>query len=155
SSCTGTQFVHAVGAAEATLYYEQHPTALDQAKNAPLGNLAKHTADEIVYVSAGDGATSEGEVWESLNVACIKKMPLLYLVEDIGYAISVQVEVQTAVGSFARLVKSFLGLHVADVDGTEPLESYRVCQDAVNYCRERRGPALIHAKVTRPYSHSL
>src|SRR5215470_5513791 len=155
SSCTGTQFLHAVGAAEATLYYEQHPKALAQAKKAPLGELAKHTPDEIVYVSAGDGATSEGEFWESLNVACIKKLPLLYLVEDNGYAISVPVEVQTAGGNIAKLVKSFPGLHVADVDGTDPIDSYLVCQEAVNYCRERRGPALSHAKVTRPYSHSL
>jgi 2-oxoisovalerate dehydrogenase E1 component len=155
SSCTGTQFVHAVGAAEATLYYEQHPKALAQAKKAPLGQLAKYTADEIVYVSSGDGATSEGEFWESLNVACIKKLPLLYLVEDNGYAISVPVEVQTAGGNIAKLVKSFPGLHVADVDGTDPIESYLVCQEAVTYCRERRGPALIHARVTRPYSHSL
>jgi 2-oxoisovalerate dehydrogenase E1 component len=107
SSCTGTQFVHAVGAAEATLYYEQHPKALAQAKKAPLGELAKHTTDEIVYVSSGDGATSEGEFWESLNVTCIKKLPLLYLVEDNGYAISVPVEVQTAGGSIAKLVKGF------------------------------------------------
>ncbi|HEU0369353.1 MAG TPA: dehydrogenase E1 component subunit alpha/beta [Candidatus Acidoferrum sp.] len=155
SSCTGTQFLHAVGAAEATLYYEQHPKALAQAKKAPLAELAKHSADEIVYVSSGDGATSEGEFWESLNVACIKKLPLLYLVEDNGYAISVPVEVQTAGGSIAKLVKSFPGLHVAEADGTDPLESYRVCQEAVNHCRERRGPALVHAKVTRPYSHSL
>src|SRR5262245_28376553 len=155
SSCTGTQFVHAVGAAEATLYYEQHPKALPQAKKAPLGELAKHSVDEIVYVSSGDGATSEGEFWESLNVACIKKLPLLYLVEDNGYAISVPVEVQTAGGNIAKQVKNFPGLHVADVDGTDPIESYLVCHEAVNYCRERRGPALIHAKVTRPYSHSL
>src|SRR5215475_13809205 len=140
SSCTGTQFLHAVGAAEATLYYEQHPKALAQAKKAPQGELARHTPDEIVYVSSGDGATSEGEFWESLNVACIKKLPLLYLVEDNGYAISVPVEVQTAGGNIAKLVKSFPGLHVADVDGTDPIESYQVCQEAVNYCRERRGP---------------
>src|SRR5499425_664767 len=155
SSCTGTQFLHAVGAAEATLYYEQHPKALAQAKKAPRGELAKHSADEIVYVSAGDGATSEGEFWESLNVACIKKLPVLYVVEDNGYAISVPVEVQTAGGNIAKLVKSFPGLHVADVDGTDPIESYLIGQEAVSYCRERRGPALIHAKVTRPYSHSL
>src|SRR5882757_3862969 len=155
SSCTGTQFVHAVGAAEATLYYEQHPKALAQAKKAPLGDLARHTADEIVYVSAGDGATSEGEFWESLNAACAKKLPLLYLVEDNGYAISVPVEVQTAGGSISKLVRSFPGLHVADCDGTDPVESYSVCKEAVHYCRERRGPALIHAHVTRPYSHSL
>src|ERR1700676_282664 len=69
-SCTGTQFVQAVGAAEATLYYENHPKALAQAKKAPLGEHVRHESDEIVYVSAGDGATSEGEFWESLNAAC-------------------------------------------------------------------------------------
>src|SRR6516165_3299278 len=95
SSCTGTQFLHAVGAAEATLYYEAYPKALAQAKKAPLGELAKHSAEEIVYVSAGEGATSEGEFWESLNAASTKKLPLLYLIEDNGYAISVPVEVQT------------------------------------------------------------
>src|SRR5258706_7984838 len=155
SSCTGTQFVQAVGAAEATLYYGHHAKALAQAKKAPLGESLDHDPEEIVYVSCGDGATSEGEFWESLNAACAKKLPLVYLVEDNGYAISVPVEVQTAGGSISKLVRSFPGLHVADVDGTDPIASYAVCQEAVNYCRERRGPALIHASVTRPYSHSL
>ena len=155
SSCTGTQFVQAVGAAEATLYYEAHPKALVQAQQAPLGETAKHERDEIVYVSAGDGATSEGEFWESLNAACAKKLPLLYLIEDNGYAISVPIEVQTAGGSISKLVRGFPGLHVAECDGTDPVESYAVCKEAVDYCRERRGPALVHAHVTRPYSHSL
>src|SRR5437868_2683155 len=155
SSCTGTQFVHAVGAAEATLYYEQYPKALAQAVKAPLGGLAKHSPGEIVYVSSGDGATSEGEFWESLNAACAKKLPLLYLVEDNGYAISVPVEVQTAGGSISKLVQGFPGLYISECDGTDPLTSYSVCQEAVSYCRDRRGPALIHAHVTRPYSHSL
>jgi 2-oxoisovalerate dehydrogenase E1 component len=155
SSCTGTQFVQAVGAAEATLYYEGRPKALAQAKKAALGKYVRHDADEIVYVSAGDGATSEGEFWESLNAACAKKLPLLYLIEDNGYAISVPVEVQTAGGSISKLTRSFPGLHVAQCDGTDPLESYAVCKEAVEYCRQRRGPALIHANVIRPYSHSL
>jgi 2-oxoisovalerate dehydrogenase E1 component len=155
SSCTGTQFLQAVGAAEATLYYEARPKALAQAKKAPLGQHAGHQRDEIVYVSVGDGATSEGEFWESLNVACTKKLPLLYLVEDNGYAISVPVEVQTAGGSISKLVRSFPGLHVAECDGTDPFESYAACKEAAQYCRERRGPSLIHAHVTRPYSHSL
>jgi 2-oxoisovalerate dehydrogenase E1 component len=155
SSCTGTQFVQAVGAAEATLYYERHPKALAQAKKAPLGEFVNHEPEEIVYVSSGDGATSEGEFWESLNAACAKKLPIFYLVEDNGYAISVPVEVQTAGGSISRLVKGFPGLHIADCDGTDPLESYAVCKEAVRYVRERRGPALVHARVTRPYSHSL
>jgi 2-oxoisovalerate dehydrogenase E1 component len=155
SSCTGTQFVQAVGAAEATLYYENHPKALAQAKEAPLGEYVNHHRDEIVYVSSGDGATSEGEFWESLNTACAKKLPLFYLVEDNGYAISVPIEVQTAGGSISKLVKGFPSLHVAECDGTDPLESYGVCKEAIEYCRERRGPALVHAHVTRPYSHSL
>ena len=155
SSCTGTQYVQAVGAAEATVYYEHHPKALAQAQNAPLGEFVHHDPEEIVYVSSGDGATSEGEFWESLNIACAKKLPIFYLIEDNGYAISVPIEVQTAGGSIARLVKNFPGLHVADCDGTEPLESYAVCKEAIAYVRERHGPALVHARVTRPYSHSL
>jgi len=155
SSCTGTQFVQAVGAAEATLYYEGRPKALAQAKKAPLGEYVRHERDEIVYVSGGDGATSEGEFWESLNVACAKKLPLLYLIEDNGYAISVPIEVQTAGGNISKLVREFPGLHVGECNGTDPFESYSACKEAVQYCRERRGPALIHAHVTRPYSHSL
>ncbi len=155
SSCTGTQFVQAVGAAESTLYYQDHPKALAQAKKAPLGNHVNHQRDEIVYVSSGDGATSEGEFWESLNTACAKKLPLFYLIEDNGYAISVPIEVQTAGGSISKLVKGFPGLHIAECDGTDPLESYAVCKEAIDYCRQRRGPALVHAHVTRPYSHSL
>jgi 2-oxoisovalerate dehydrogenase E1 component len=155
SSCTGTQFVQAVGSAEATLYYDNRPKALAQAKKAPLGRHVHHDRDEIVYVSAGDGATSEGEFWESLNVACAKKLPLLYVIEDNGYAISVPIEVQTAGGSISRLVRSFPGLHVAECDGTDPLESYAVGKEAVEYCRQRLGPALIHAHVIRHYSHSL
>jgi len=155
SSCTGTQFLHAVGAAEATQYYQERSKALAQAKKAPLGEYVRHESDEIVYVSGGDGATSEGEFWESLNVACAKKLPLLYLIEDNGYAISVPIEVQTAGGSISKLVHGFPGLHVGECDGTDPFESYSVCKEAAQYCRERRGPALVHAHVTRPYSHSL
>jgi 2-oxoisovalerate dehydrogenase E1 component len=155
SSCTGTQFVQAVGAAEATLYYEGRPKALSQARKASLGEYVSYESQEIVYVSAGDGATSEGEFWESLNAACAMKLPLLYLIEDNGYAISVPVEVQTAGGSISRLARSFPNLHLAECDGTDPLESYSVCKQAVDYCRQRRGPAFIHAHVVRPYSHSL
>jgi 2-oxoisovalerate dehydrogenase E1 component len=155
SSCTGTQYVQAVGAAEATLYFEHHPTALTQAKRAPLGESVSYDPEEIVYVSSGDGATSEGEFWESLNAACAKKLPLFYLVEDNGYAISVPIEVQTAGSSISRLVKGFPGLHIAECDGTDPLESYAACKEAIRHVRERRGPALVHAHVTRPYSHSL
>jgi 2-oxoisovalerate dehydrogenase E1 component len=155
SSCTGTQFVQAVGAAEATLYFQQRPKALAKAKKAPLGEHVNYEDNEIVYVSSGDGATSEGEFWESLNAACAKKLPMFYLIEDNGYAISVPVEVQTAGGSISKLVRGFPGLHVAECDGTDPMESYAVCREAIQYCRDRRGPSLVHAQVTRPYSHSL
>jgi 2-oxoisovalerate dehydrogenase E1 component len=155
SSCTGTQFVQAVGAAEATIYYGDHRKAFAEAKKAPLGEYVNYRDNEIVYVSSGDGATSEGEFWESLNAACAKKLPLLYLVQDNGYAISVPVEVQTAGGNISKLTRNFPGLHVAECDGTDVLESYAACKEAVTYCRERRGPALVHAHVTRPYSHSL
>jgi len=155
SSPTGTQWLHAVGAAEASLYYDEFPDALEQARKAPLGQAVRHQRDEVAYVSGGDGTTSEGEFFEALNTACLKKLPVIFMVEDNGYAISVPVEVQTAGGSISRLVSTYPGLHIEECDGTEPLESYRACRKAVEYCRTRKGPALIHAHVIRPYSHSL
>ncbi|HSC26193.1 MAG TPA: transketolase C-terminal domain-containing protein, partial [Vicinamibacterales bacterium] len=77
------------------------------------------------------------------------------LVEDNGYAISVPVEVQTAGGDISKLVSSFPGLFVRSIDGTDFLASYRAAGDAIAYARARKGPALIHARVVRPYSHSL
>jgi 2-oxoisovalerate dehydrogenase E1 component len=154
SSPTGTQFLHGVGIAEAALYYDAHPKALNAAEKAPLGKYVTHHDDEIVYISSGDGATSEGEFFESLNTACQKKLPVIYLVEDNGYAISVPVSVQTAGGSISKLVSGYPGLLIQECDGCDVLESYAVFQRAADYCRARRGPALIHAHVTRPYSHS-
>jgi len=155
SSPTGTQFLHGVGIAEASFYYDDHPKALKSAEKAPLGKYVTHHGDEVVYISSGDGATSEGEFFESLNTACQKKLPVIYLVEDNGYAISVPVEVQTAGGSISKLVAGYPGLLIQECDGTDVLESYATFQRAVQYCRSRKGPALIHAHVTRPYSHSL
>jgi 2-oxoisovalerate dehydrogenase E1 component len=146
SSCTGPQFLQAVGAAEAGYRYSLIKEIEDRAEHF------KH--DEVVYVSTGDGATSEGEFWESLNTACNLKLPVLYLVEDNGYAISVPVEVQTAGGSVSRLVTGFPGLYIEECDGTDLQASYETLGRAVEYVRERRGPALVHAHVTRPYSHS-
>ncbi len=155
SSSTGMQFPHAVGMADASLYYAKHPRALEQAQQAPLGEHVKHHADEVVYVSGGDGSSSEGEFFEALNVACLGKLPVLNLIEDNGWAISVPVKCQTAGGNVAKLVANYPGLFVEECDGSDPLASYATMQRAAEYCRARKGPALVHARVTRPYSHSL
>ena len=155
SSPTGTRWLHAVGAAEASLYYNEFPKALEQARQAPVGEFASAHGDEVIYVSGGEGATSEGEFFEALNAASLKRLPVLFLVEDNGYAISVPVEFQTAGGNISKLVRNFPHLHVEECDGTDPLESYDALTRAVAHCRARSGPALVHAHVTRPYSHSL
>jgi 2-oxoisovalerate dehydrogenase E1 component len=147
SSPTGTQVLQAVGAADATVYF----SAVQEAAELASG----FHADELVYVSMGDGATSEGEFWESVNYACLRKLPVLYVVQDNGYAISVPVDAQTAGGSISRLVRSYPDLLTLECEGTDFLESYEICGKAVEYIRQRRGPALVHAHVVRPYSHSL
>jgi 2-oxoisovalerate dehydrogenase E1 component len=147
SSCTGTQCLHAIGCAEAGLIYERVAQI--------AGREEAFHPDEVTYVSVGDGATSEGEFWESLNTACTRHVPVLYLVEDNGYAISVPVDVQTPGGDISRLVEGFPGLRVLRCDGTDYIESYGTLRDAVAHVRERKGPVLVHASVVRPYSHSL
>ena len=144
SSPTGTQFLQAVGFAEAGRF-------LDGVSTAPQ-RLSK---GEVVWVSSGDGTTSQGEFWESLNTACNLRLPVLYCIQDNGYAISVPTRVQTAGGSISKLVASFPGLGIFEVDGCDFVESYRVMGEAVAYVRAGNGPALVHAHVVRPYSHSL
>ncbi|MFL5638307.1 MAG: thiamine pyrophosphate-dependent enzyme [Gemmatimonadaceae bacterium] len=143
SSPTGTQFLQAVGSAEASL------------RAKLLGVTEGFEKDEVVLCTTGEGTTSEGEFWESLNSACNLKLPIVYIVEDNGYAISVPVEVNTAGGSISKLVSSFPGLHVQQVDGCDLIASYEALRKAIEYARKRKGPALVHAKVIRPYSHSL
>jgi len=147
SSCTGTQCLHAVGSADARRVYERVDRIPDRDN--------QFHADEITYVSIGDGATSEGEFWESLTTACVRKLPVLFLVEDNGYAISVPVEVQTPGGDISRIVEGFVGLRVHRCDGTDYLASYRTMREAVAHVRAGYGPVLVHATVVRPYSHSL
>jgi 2-oxoisovalerate dehydrogenase E1 component len=143
SSPTGTQFLQGVGSAEASM------------RAKLLGITEGFAGDEVVLVTTGDGTTSEGEFWESLNTAANLKLPVVYLVEDNGYAISVPVEVNTAGGSISKLVSSFPNFFIQEVDGCDLVASYEVMKKAVDYARQRKGPALVHAKVIRPYSHSL
>src|SRR5213596_1844241 len=143
SSPTGTQFLQGVGAAEGTL------------RARLLGITDGFHDDEVVFISTGDGTTSQGEFWESLHTATNLKLPAVYLVEDNGYAISVPVEVNTAGGNISKLVRSFPNLYVEEVDGCDLLASYDAMDHAVEYARQRKGPSLVHAHVIRPYSHSL
>jgi len=156
SSPTGTQFLQAVGCAEAGRYFSRHPEAAEKSTGdyRQFKDVTFH-GDEVVYVSCGDGATSEGEFWEALNSASNLKLPVLFVVEDNEYAISVPVEVGTAGGNISKLVKGFPNFHFAEFDGTDPLASYAACKTAVDYIRAGNGPAFVHGHVIRPYSHSL
>jgi 2-oxoisovalerate dehydrogenase E1 component len=147
SSPTGTQFLQATGCAET-------------AWRAPLipelrKTLEEFLDDEVVLCTTGDGATSQGEFWEALNTATNLKLPVVFLVEDNGYAISVPVEINTAGGKISKLVSGFPNLYIEEFDGCDLIESYEATGRAVAYARARKGPALLHAHVVRPYSHSL
>src|SRR5215470_4396004 len=147
SSPTGTQLLQAVGAAEATYRIKLVKELKKRVK--------RFHQDEVVYVSLGDGTSSEGEFWEALNTACNLRLPVVFLLEDNGYAISVPVEVQTAGGDISKLVSGFPNLYRQKCDGTDPVESLAVMRRAVENCRRNRGPSFVHARVIRPYSHSL
>jgi 2-oxoisovalerate dehydrogenase E1 component len=147
SSPTGTQALQAVGAAEASY----RASLVNELKDKVTG----FKGDEVVWMSVGDGTTSEGEFWEALNTACNLKLPVVFVVEDNGYAISVPVEVNTAGGDISKVVAGFPNLYIQKCDGTNPVESYETFKRAVEYCRARKGPAFVHGKVIRPYSHSL
>ncbi len=146
SSCVGTHCLHGVGCAEAGLIYSR-VAGIDSRDT-------RFHADQVTYISIGEGGTSEGEFWESLNSACNSKAPVLYLVEDNGYAISVPVEAQTPGGDIARIVSAFPGLLVSRCDGTDYIDSYDTLSETIAHIRAGKGPALVHATVTRPYSHS-
>lgn len=156
SSSTATQVLHGVGCSEAGRYYSRFPEAA--AKNSSdyraYHDIDFH-GDEVVYTSLGEGSTSQGEFWEAINTASNQKLPVIFVVEDNGYAISVPVEVNTPGGNISRLVESFPNFHFEEVDGTDPVESYLAFQRAAEYCRAGLGPAFVHGHVTRLYSHSL
>ena len=156
SSSTSTQLLHAVGCAEAGRYFSRHPEAA--AKNEgdyrAFHDVEFH-GDEVVFTSLGEGSTSQGEFWEALNTASNQKLPVIFCVEDNGYAISVPVEVNTPGGNISRLVANFPNFYFAEVDGTDPEASLHAFQAAVAHCRAGRGPAFVHGHVVRPYSHAM
>jgi 2-oxoisovalerate dehydrogenase E1 component len=147
SSPTGTQYLQAVGCAETAMRASR-----DDAMREALEAFAD---DEVVLCTTGEGQTSQGEFWEALNTACNLRLPVVFLVEDNGYAISVPVEVNTAGGSISKLLTGFPGLHIEEFDGTNLVESWEACGRGVDYARKRQGPVLLHAHVVRPYSHSM
>ena len=156
SSPTGSQVLQAVGCAEAGRYFAAHPSAAKKSDgDYRQFRDVKFQGDEVTYVSLGDGTTSEGEFWEGMNTASNRRLPVLFVVQDNGYAISVPVEVQTAGGNISRLVSGFPNFHFEEVDGTDPVASYAAFARTVAYCRGGEGPGFIHAHVIRPYSHSL
>jgi len=156
SSATSTQMLHAVGCAEAGRYFAHHPESAGKNEDdyRAFKDVTFH-GDEVVYASLGEGSTSQGEFWEALNTASNQKLPVLFVVENNEYAISTPVEVNTPGGNISKLVANFPNFYFAEVDGTDPVESFRVFEEAVAYCRAGKGPAFVHGHVIRPYSHSL
>jgi 2-oxoisovalerate dehydrogenase E1 component len=170
SSSTSTQLLHAVGCAEAGRYFSRHPEAAE--KPGPPGDRSSSPGwkaegdyrayrdvtfhgDEVVLACVGEGSTSQGEFWEALNTASNQKLPVIFMIEDNGYAISVPVEVNTPGGNISRLVANFPNFHFAEIDGTDAEESLRAFRAAAEYCRAGLGPAFVHGHCVRPYSHSL
>ena len=156
SSSTATQCLHAIGCAEAGRYFSQHPDAAAKVEGDYREfKDVKFQGDEVVYVSIGEGSTSQGEFWESLNTASNGRLPVVYVVEDNGYAISTPVEANTPGGNISRLISQFPNFYFAEIDGTDPIACWKAMTEAVAYCRAGHGPALVHGHVVRPYSHSL
>jgi len=156
SSCTATQLLHAVGCAEAGRYFSRHPEAAERAKGDYRAfHDVKFHGDEVVLTCVGEGSTSQGEFWEAMNTASNQKLPVIFLVEDNGYAISTPVEINTPGGDISKLVANFPNFHFAHADGTDPVACLRTFEAAVAYCRSGKGPAFVHGHCVRMYSHSL
>jgi 2-oxoisovalerate dehydrogenase E1 component len=154
SSAVGTQYCSAVGNSLA-----EQIAAKDSAIANALGDF---DSEAITLVFGGDGSTSEGDFMEAVNYACIKQTPILFVVEDDGYAISTPVREQTAGGSILNLVRGLADESAGDpilklfgdIDGCDYEQSYQAASSVVDYVRTKRKPALLHAHVTRPLGHS-
>ena len=149
SYCTGTQFLQACGLAEAGLWYKK----LNEEFKIDCRGL--YHDDEIIYVSTGDGTMAQGEFWEGITTASVNSLPVLFMVEDNGFAISTPTNVQYPGGSISKTLANFPGIKIFSVDGCCPIESFAIMTEATEYIRKNRAPVLVHASVTRPYSHSL
>jgi 2-oxoisovalerate dehydrogenase E1 component len=156
SSSTTTQLLHAVGCAEAGRYFSSHPEAAarQQGDYRAFHDVEFHR-DEIALACIGEGSTSQGEFWEAINTSSNRKLPVIFMIEDNGYAISTPVEVNTPGGSISRLVANFPNFHFAEIDGTDPVACLTAFEEAAEHCRAGRGPAFVHGHCIRPYSHSL
>jgi 2-oxoisovalerate dehydrogenase E1 component len=156
SSSTTTQLLHAVGCAEAGRYFSRHPEAAEKAEGdyRAFNDVSFH-GDEVVLTCLGEGSTSQGEFWEAMNTASNQKLPVIFCVEDNGYAISVPVEVNTPGGNISKLVANFPNFYFAEIDGTDPEICLRTFQAAAEHCRAGLGPAFVHGHCVRAYSHSL
>jgi 2-oxoisovalerate dehydrogenase E1 component len=161
SSCTGSQILHAVGCAEAGRYFSRHPQAAEQpGREMVAGDYralreVEFHGDEVALTCMGEGATSEGEFWEAINTASNQKLPVIFCVEDNGYAISVPVEVNTPGGNISRLVANFPNFYFDEVDGSDPAACLQAFQAAAAHCRSGRGPALVHGRCVRLHPHSF
>jgi 2-oxoisovalerate dehydrogenase E1 component len=133
SSVVGSQFLHAVGKALA------------------IKNTGK---DEVVYVSAGEGATSQGDFHEALNFAAIHSLPVIFVIQNNGWAISVPVEEQSAGGSLINVMRGFHGMAVEEVDGTDFEQLKQAMDRAVMRGRAHQGPTTLMAHVPRIAAHS-
>jgi 2-oxoisovalerate dehydrogenase E1 component len=156
SSSTATQLLHAVGCAEAGRYFSRHPEAAAKAEG---DYRAFHEPDfhddEVSLTCVGEGSTSQGEFWEAINTASNQKLPVVFCVEDNGYAISVPVEVNTPGGNISKLVANFPNFFFAEIDGTDAEVCLRTFEAAAAHCRAGLGPAFVHGHCVRHYSHSL
>jgi len=133
SSVVGSQFLQAVGVA----------------KGARLSKT-----DEVVYVSSGEGATSQGDFYEALNYTCLHRLNIIFMIQDNGWAISVPRAQQTAGGSIARLIQGYPSLSIYEVDGSCYEESSMAIVDAVSRGRRGEGGSVIVARVPRLGPHS-
>ena len=133
SSCTGNHTLHAVGVARAAKYYG---------------------ADEIAYSSQGEASTSEGYVYEALNGASREQLPVIFVVQNNGYGISVPVSEQSANPVVSDNYRGLKNLLIVNVDGTDHFDCYRGMQEAIAYVKSGEGPCLLHAQCVRIGAHS-